>query len=140
MTEENEDLAPEDTGEGTASSNAKGRRAFINLRRELSDEELSSPAVQRMLVDEIERIEQDNIRLSKFQDLYYEADRESAVLREKLKINLSQEVIFGVCLTVGAALISFAPLLWKHEPLGWISIALGVILIIGGVASKVVKR
>ena len=77
MTEENEDLAPEDTGEGTALSNAKGRRAFINLRRELSDEELSSPAVQRMLVDEIERIEQDNMRLSKFQDSYYKAYRES---------------------------------------------------------------
>ena len=118
MTEENQDLAPEDMGEGAPLSHSKGRRAFTNLRRELSDEELSSPAVQRMLIDEIERIEQDNMKLRGLQDAYYRAERNSAILEEKLKNNLGQEVIFGVCLTVGAALISLSPFLWEPEPQG----------------------
>ena len=76
-----------------------------------------------------------------YQDLYYEADKKAAVLFEKLKTNVAQDLIFDVCLTVGAALICFAPSLWVPEkPHGWISVALGVVLIIGGIASKVVKR
>ena len=61
MTEDNhQELAPEDTGEGTPLSHSKGRRAFSKLRRELTDEELSSPAVQRLLLDDIERLEKEN--------------------------------------------------------------------------------
>jgi hypothetical protein len=141
VEEENQDIAPEDTGEGTALSHSKGRRAFRKLRRELSDEELSSPAVQRLLIDDIERLEKENGKLSDYQDSYYEAEKKSAILSEKLKTSVAQEIIFGVCLTIGAALIGLAPSLWSPDkPHGWASIALGVILIIGGIASKVVKR
>jgi hypothetical protein len=102
---------------------------------------LSSPAVQRLLIDDIERLEKENGKLGDYQDSYYEADKKAAVLTEKLKTNVAQDVIFGVCLTVGAALIGFAPSIWTPgKPNGWISIALGVVLIIGGIASKVVKR
>lgn len=141
MVDDKHDIAPEDTGDGSPLSHGKGRRAFSNLRRELSDEELSSPAVQRLLLDDIDRLEKDNGSLSDYQTSYYEADKKVAVLNEKLKTNIAQEVTFGVCLTIGAALIGFAPSLWlPDKPHGWVSVALGVILIIGGIASKVVKR
>lgn len=134
-------IAPEDVDEGVALSHNKGRKAFGKLRRELSDEELSSPAVQRLLLDEIERLEKDNGKLVEYQDLYHEADKKGAVLSEKLKSNIAQDVIFGVCLTIGAALLGLAPSIWSPDkPHGWISIALGVVLIVGGIASKVVKR
>jgi hypothetical protein len=138
---ENQEIAPEDTGETVQFTHVKGRKAFSKLRRELSDEELSSPAVQRLLIDDIERLEKENGKLSDYQDRYYAAETRAAVLNEKLKTNVAQDVIFGVCLTVGAALIGLAPSLWlPDKPHGWISVALGVTLVIGGIASKVVKR
>lgn len=142
MTEPDyDDQAPEDTGEGEALSHSKGRKAFRKLRRELSDEELSSPAVQRLLLDDIERLEKENGKLIEFQDSFYAADKGVAVLTEKLKTNVAQDIIFGVCLTVGAALIGLSPSIWTAgKPDGWISIALGFVLILGGIASKVVKR
>ena len=142
MTVDNQqDIAPEDTGVGAPLSHSKGRRAFSKLRRELTDEELSSPAVQRLLIDDIERLEKENGRLGEYQDSFYSADKKAAVLNEKLRPSVAQEVIFGVCLTVGAALIGFSPSLWADDkPYGEISLAFGVILILGGIASKVVKR
>jgi hypothetical protein len=134
------DIAPEDTGEDAPLSHSKGRRAFTNVRRELSDEELSSPAVQRMLIDDIERIEKEKNELSEYQVKFHEADKKSAILEEKVKSSVSQEVIFSVCLTVGSAALGYAPSVWSTQPTGWISIVFGVVLIIGGIASKVVKR
>ena len=134
------DTEPEDTGDGVPVSHSKGRRAFRNVRRELSDEELSSPAVQRMLIDDIERLEKEKYELSEYQDRYHEADKKSAILQEKVKSSVSQEIIFAVCLTVGAASLGYAPSVWSSQPTGWISIAFGVVLIVGGIASKMVKR
>ena len=137
---ESPDVEPEDTGEGFPISSHKGRRAFTNVRRELSDEELSSPAIQRMLIDDIERLEEEKYDLSEYQEKYHEADKNAAILEEKLKSSVTQEIVFGVCLTVGAASLGYAPSVWDNQPTGWISIAFGAFLIIGGIASKVVKR
>jgi len=75
-------------GEGTPLSHSKGRRAFSKLRRELTDEELSSPAVQRLLIDDIERLEKENGKLSDYQDSYYTADKKAAVLILLCQIHL----------------------------------------------------
>ena len=137
--EDHQDIAPEDTGEAT-HPHSKGRQSFNKVRRELSDDELSSPAVQRLLLDDIERLEKENEKSSVYQDKYHETDKKAAVLNEKLKSNVAQDVIFGVCLTVGAALIGVAPSLWTlDKSYGWYSVALGVVLIMCGIASKVVK-
>ena len=141
MTEQEQpDIEPEDTGEDVQVTRSKGRRAFRNVRRELSDEELSSPAIQRILIDDIERLEKESIKLGEFHDKFYEADKKAAVLEEKLKEKTAQEIVFGVCLTVGAASLGYAPSVWQSQPTGWISIIFGSLLIIGGVAAKVVKR
>lgn len=140
MTEENQDLAPEEPSEEAAPTQAKGRRAFKNVPREFSDEELSSPAVHRFLINDIDRLEQDNVDLSGFQEEYYKADKKAAVLTEKLKANVAQDVAFGVFLTVGAALMSFAVPLWVHQPFGLVSLSIGSILVIGGIICKVVRR
>ena len=118
----------------------KGRRSLSNVRRELSEDELKSPAVQRMLIDEIERLERENLDLCDYRDKYYESDKRVSILDEKNKERLSGQVVFGVCLTVGAALLGFAPSLWTSQPGGWLSIIFGLVLIVGGIASKVVKR
>lgn len=133
-------IEPEDTGEGIQVAHAKGRRAFTNVRRELSDEELLSPALQRILIDDIERLEKEKFELGEYRERFYSVDKKSAILEEKVKVSISQEVIFSVCLTVGAAALGYAPSVWASQPTGYMSIAFGIVLIIGGIASKVVKR
>jgi hypothetical protein len=93
-----------------------------------------------MLIDEIERLERESTELADFRDRYYQTEKRVAVLEEKAKVSLSGEVIFGICLTIGAASLGYAPSVWEHQPSGWLSIAFGAILIVGGIVSKVVKR
>ncbi len=57
-----------------------GRKSFSKLRRELSDDELSSPAVQRMLIDEIERLDADRVELISFRGKFHDSDKKVAVL------------------------------------------------------------
>ncbi len=132
--------ATEEPASGELKGVPKGRQSFSKVRRELSDEELSSPAVQRMLIDEIERLERDNTRLGGFQDRFHGADRRVGILEEKLQQSHSGEIIFGVCLTVGAAAMGYAPAAWSNQPDGWLSLAFGVLLVAGGIASRVVHR
>jgi hypothetical protein len=119
---------------------SKGRQSFSKLRRALSDEELASRAVQRMLVDEIERLETVVGDLGEFRKKYHEADRKCAVLEEKNNIAKDHEILYSVCLTLGAAAIGFARTFWGQQPAGYIFITLGLLLIVGGVASKVAKK
>ena len=127
--------------EETASNETKkGRRSFAKMRRELSEDEFSSPAVGKLLIDEIERLETDNSSLSDYRDRYYRADKAVGVLQEKQKVQVSGEIIFSVCLTIGAALIGLSASEWSSQPTGWIMVSSGVVLFICGIASKFVKR
>ena len=137
---ERPDQEPEHPMETVPVVQNKGRRAFTNVRRELSDEELSSPATQRMLIDDIERLEKEKFELIEYQEKYHEADKRAAILQEKVNRSVTQEIIFTVCLAVGAASLGYAPAVWSAQPTGWIAIAFGLILIGGGIASRVVKR
>ncbi|GFO60835.1 hypothetical protein GMST_31600 [Geomonas silvestris] len=137
---ETPDQEPEFASDTLHLTPSKGRRAFVNVRRELSDEELSSPALQRVLIDDIERLEKEKFELTEYMEKYHEADKKAAVLEEKVKKSLSQDLIFGVSLTLGAAALGYAPAVWSAQPTGWITICFGLILIGGGIASRVVKQ
>ena len=66
------DHEPDEDGE--PQGNRKGRQALSNVPRELSEEEISSPAVQRMLLDELDRLETEAGELGEFKDRFYSAD------------------------------------------------------------------
>jgi len=137
---ERPDQEPAEASQPAEQVPSKGRQSFARLRRELSDEELLSPAVQRLLLDEIDRLERESSELKVFRDRYYDANRKCAVLEEKNKVSKAQEIMYGVCLTMGAASMGFAPSLWSHQPDGYISLAFGIVLIGGGVASRMVRK
>jgi hypothetical protein len=99
-----------------------------------------SPAVQRLLLDEIDRLEREAFELSGYRDRFYEMDKCKAVLEQRVNQSIASEIIFGVCLCVGAAALGYAPAVWNNQPSGYISIAFGLILIIGGIVSRLVKR
>lgn len=134
------DIQPEDTGAVAATApTGKTRRALSTLKRELTDDELASTGTQKMLLEELERLSEDNLRLDSFRSLYYEADKDVAVLKEKQKKNIAFEIISGACLSIGAAALGYAPYLWNHPPSGLILIAFGIILTIGGVIAKAIR-
>jgi hypothetical protein len=132
--EEPEDAAP------TQVVQTKGRQAFSRIRRELSEEELATPAVQRMLVAEMERLDQETGELRDYRDRYYVAERDAAILRERGKRSTAADIIFGVCLSVGAAALAYAPMLWNSQPSGWIAILFGAVLIVAGIAARVTSK
>lgn len=118
----------------------KSRPSFAKLRRELSEEELSSPAVQRLLLDDIERLERQAFELTNYRNRFYETDKRTAVLEQRVKKSVASEIVFGVCLCVGAAALGYAPYVWNNQPSGYVSIAFGLVLIIGGIVSRLVQR
>jgi hypothetical protein len=116
-----------------------GHRSFAKARRELTEDELAAPAVQKLLLDEVDRLEFENEELSQYKDKFHAADKAVAVLGEKQKRNVSHEIISGSCLAVGSAALVFAPSLWSAQPAGYFCIAFGVVLLVGGIWAKVVR-
>ena len=122
-----------------AQSKAK-RKALTTLRRDLSDKELTSPAVQKLLLDEVDRLESENEALSLFRDRFHASDRCVGVLEQKVKIVVGQEIISGACVTIGGALVGYAPNIWSVQAAGPIVLAAGIGLIVLGVFAKVVVK
>ena len=117
------DLEPRE--DGPAQENRKRRQALSNVRRELSEEESSSPAVQLMLLDDIDRLETEVGELRAFKDRFHAVDKDAAVLGERLRGSMARDG----GLAVGAALLGLAPSLWSSQPIGSIVVGLGVVLI-----------
>lgn len=117
----------------------KPRRAFSNIGRELSDEELKSPAVQKLLLDSLDQLENINFKLEIFEEKFHIVDKEKAILEEKLINIKSSEILYSFTLTIGAALIGMSNSS-ESRSYFWIFISSGVLLILGGLLSKFVRK
>jgi len=115
------------------------RKALATAHRELSDEELSSPAVQKLLLDEIDRIESENNDLLEYRSKFHEVDKKVAVLEQQGKQKIVTEIISMTCTTIGAAALGYSRVLWSDQPTAYIAIAFGSILVICGIIAKVIK-
>ncbi|WP_136256499.1 hypothetical protein [Metallibacterium scheffleri] len=131
---------PEESGAIVTTVPAtKTRRALSGLKRELTDEELAAPGTQKMILEELERLSDENSRLSSFKDDYHRADKNLAVVEEKQKRNIAAEIVSGSCLAVGAAALGYAPAVWASPPSGVIALVFGAVLIICGIIAKAIK-
>jgi hypothetical protein len=117
----------------------KGRQSLSKIKRELTDDELKSPAVQKLLIDELEQLERERGELVDYRDRFYASDKEAGILKEKLKRSISSEIISSACFVVGAAALGYAPVLWIKQPDGYICIIFGAVLIVAGIWAKAVK-
>lgn len=139
--EETKDLAPEETGgKDLALSRQKGRRAFRKVTRELTDADLANPAVQRLLLDDLDRLETERDDLSQSRDKFHEADKRVGILEAKAQVNIAFEIISSGCLAAGSATVGYARTLWDTPPNGVFALGLGCVLVIVGIVAKVVKR
>lgn len=111
---------------------------FAKVRPELSEDEFTTPAVSRMLLDRISDLRIQLKEEKQFRSQFHEADKERAVLKEKFKTNISSEIMFGVALSIGSLLLGIAPTLWSKPPFGLIVVSLGAALLVGGIISRIV--
>ncbi|WP_457749099.1 hypothetical protein [Sulfurimonas sp.] len=130
------DIEPADSSKSIEHIKSS-RKAFSKLALELTDEELKSPGVQKMLLAEISRLEYTAIKSESYKDKFHQADKDKAVLIEKEKnINFS-EILYSLSLTLGAILIGLVPSMTTNKTaIG----AIGVLFVLGAVIAKVIKK
>ncbi len=120
----------EDQGAKEPKDPLKYRQPFIKLARELTPEELNQTGVQKMILDALSRLEQDNVILGRFREQFYTADKEVVRLKENLKSMRSGETVFGLCMAIGGALLCYG------YDNGWLLLFLGVALMGIGIYAR----
>ncbi len=141
-TDETQDIDSDLVGNEEAPTTTKKkrlRRSLSAARRELSDEELGSSAVQKLLIDEVERLEDENQDLDYYREQFHEADKKASIFEERHRRVLSQEIISNGCLVVGAAALGYVPSLSKDVTTAAIVAVFGGILVVAGIWAKVVR-
>jgi hypothetical protein len=123
-------------GIGSETPVSKGRRALAKVDRELSTEEFATAAVQKLLMDENDRLLSEIEVLSGIRDRYHEADKKASKLEERLTRDQRLDILFAVSLAVGAALLGLAPLGWKVQPLGLLLLTFGAALVLGAAIAR----
>jgi hypothetical protein len=107
----------------------------------MTDEELTNPGVQKLIIDELEQSDAKCSELEDYVERYYEADKRAAVLEEKVRTVTAIEICFGVGTAFGGVILGLAPFFWNlGPPYGQISLIVGLGLIIGGTVARVAKR
>lgn len=114
-------------------------KPYSKLRRELSDEDLTNPAVQKLLLSEIDKLEIRVSELEVIENKFHQVDKEKAVLEEQVKTHNAMDVLYSFCLAIGSGLLGLASLS-EIKDKGWIFLLSGGVLIIGGILSKLVKK
>ena len=141
-TEPQPDVEPSDPSEviAAAPKGNSGRRSFSNLRRELTDEELTSAAVQRMLLDELERLDRECADLGLIRERYHTCDKKVGVMEERFKTKVSLEIMHVTCFLISGSALGYAASNWVAQPtVSLLALVLGGVLAIAGVVAKVVK-
>ena len=118
----------------------KTRRAFSKLATELSQEELESSGVQKLLLAEITRLEQENFRLGRYQVQFHDADKERDILKERRSRSVFLEILYSLCLTLGAILIGLTGSFNAAGANGWITLVIGAAMIVGAVIARLVRK
>ena len=141
MTDEDELLDEPEQGAATLRlSTTKGRRSFRKVRRELNEEELSSPAAQRLILDELDRLEEENSVLQNVREDFHRVDKKASVLEEKLKKHNALDILSSAALIAGSLTLGYAPKVWNNaDATGPLLLVVGVLLIAGGIWSKAAR-
>jgi hypothetical protein len=120
---------------------ASGRRSSLrDLRRQLNDDELKQTGVQKLLIEGFERAEMECEALRVYIEKFHLADKEVAKLAEKLKTNIALDILSGVGLAGGGAIISLGTAFWKTDATqGIAAIAVGFLFLIGSTVARIVQ-
>jgi len=115
------------------------RRSYRGVRRELSEEELKSPVVQKTLLDEIDRLDIEIEEVKGFRDKYYDIDKKEAVLREKFTVHKGYEIASTSLVTGGGIILGFISSIWDNQPTAGIFLVVGSLALIAGIVMKAIR-
>jgi hypothetical protein len=116
------------------------RQAFRDIRRQLQEQELGNPGVQKLLLEELETADTRCEILEAYVDRFHQADKRAGVLEEKLRSQTAFEILFGAGVGLGCAIVGLAPLFWDATSKGPIALAVGILLVIGATVARIVKQ
>jgi len=115
--------------------------SFTGIRRQLTDDELKSPAVQKLLLDMLEEASREREEYKTFVLSFHEADKRASVLTERLNADRSVEVFFGAGMGIGGVLSGFAPVFWSiRSSYGAMCLVVGASLMAMACIGRLVKR
>jgi hypothetical protein len=127
---------------GHVEQKRQARSFLAQARRNLSEDELSAPAVRRFLIEECERLDAKCAELDSYVERYHDLRVEKVSLESRLKSSRSHDVLSGLCLAAGSAGIGGSSRFLTvpgAESTGWVLLIVSAVLLVGGVASKVWK-
>ena len=139
--EKSQDNQNEIVTEQTTMSPTGRRQALRNVRRQLTDDELTQSGTQKMLLEMLTEAESENERLKSYVTSFHEVDKKAATLGEKLNADRSIEVFFGFGLGLGGAILGLSTFFFTKDNIsGFIYFVVGSCLMIGACIGRAVKK
>lgn len=127
--------------EDTPTLTSGRRQSLLNIRRQLTNEELSQTGTQKMLLEMLEEAENTSESMKGFETRFHEADKNCAILNEKLNSDRSIEIFFGAGVGLGGAILGLSPFFWSlGTTYGIICLVIGICLIIGASIGRAIKK
>ena len=104
MTETDKpDQEPEE--EAGAIQTAKVKRPYDNLRRAITEDELSDAGARRLLLGDLDRLDREVNELKAFRDKFHESDKKCAVYDQQLSASSAIDLLFTISLASGSAIL-----------------------------------
>ena len=118
----------EETGaKETPQENKKEIDFYPSMVQSLSEDDLKSPAVLKMVISQNKKYGQELKRLKEFETNFHKCDKDLAIANEKLKKKKSLEILTDVVYTIGGLLIALSTLDFQDG----LSINHGIFIVIG---------
>lgn len=89
-----------------------------------------------MVLDQLDRLIQENGKLKEIENCFHKCDKNVAVLREQLKKPRAFDMILSTGVAVGSLLIGASASLWEMRPISQIVGAAGFVLLSVSVGAR----
>ncbi|MCX9063940.1 hypothetical protein NLN94_23960 [Citrobacter portucalensis] len=130
------DEISESTSGVTPEPPASKAKSYTPLKRALSEKELLSIGSVSLMIENIERMEDEISSLKSFRDKFHETDKKEAILKEKLSAYKFAEIAYNLSISIGALLVGIAIKLWNQDFYGVLALGCGVALWVSGSIMK----
>jgi hypothetical protein len=138
-TEEPRGLVP--AGKNDAAVQPKGRRpSFSKLPQDITPEDLASPGYHKMLILELNRLDDVEIEFKSMSRDFHIANNSLTAMTERLRTHNAFEVISTGGIAIGSALFGAAfTIKESNNTFFWILAVLSLMLVLIGALAKVIK-
>ena len=140
MTDQEQDVDVDTSSNGKSGDLKSPRKPYSKIAVELTDEDLKSPGVQKLLLAEISRLEHHSLKYEFCKDELSSANQKCAVLEEKQKKHTFTEVLYTAGLGVGATMIGLTPSVKESSFPPLVILGLGAVLILVAIAAKLRQK